>query len=310
MIFVITGTKGFVAPHLGDRLTRDGHTVYALLIDITDEKAVEDRLKEIKCDGVFNLAAKTHPPTSFDKPKEYFTANCIGTINIVEAIRKHRPECVLMQCSTSEVYGIHPEGTHISEDTPCIPPNPYAVGKYAADLYIKERCMNGMLKAFITRAFSHTGPGRPSKYSISSDAIQIAKILKRNAEPIIKVGNLQSKRVVMDVRDVVDVYVELMYKFLNLKKSGHIIEECAMNGQVYNIGGDDLRTMGFYLYRMLDMYGLKDIKVEIDPLLYRKFDIPTQYPNSDKVRKFLDWKPNCNINKTLKDLVEYWKELV
>ncbi|MCP3968241.1 MAG: NAD-dependent epimerase/dehydratase family protein [Lentisphaerae bacterium] len=306
MRFLITGGRGFAAPHLRDRLIADGHSAYATHTDVTIKGGLFKLIKQSKIDGIFNLAAKTHPPTSFDEPEKYFSVNCTGVINIIQAITKYHPHAVLMQCSTSEVYGIHPEGTHISENTPCIPPNPYAVGKYAADLYIQERCTNGMLKAFITRAFSHTGPGRPPNYSISSDAIQIAKILKRNAEPVIKVGNLKCKRVVMDVRDVVGVYANLMYKYLGQGSTSGV----SMNGQVYNIGGDNLHSIGFYLYKMLSMYGLRDIEVKVDPLLFRKFDIPVQYPDSNKVRKLLGWKPNCNMNKTLKDLVEYWKERV
>jgi GDP-4-dehydro-6-deoxy-D-mannose reductase len=301
MKFLVTGAEGFAGKHLVDLLTKCDHVVEHFDLDITYRSQVEFVIKDFQPDGVFNLAAKTHPPTSFQEPVEYFEVNANGAIYLVDAVLKYSPNTFFMQCSTSEVYGIHPEGTQITEKTICVPPNPYAVGKYAADLYVQERCNNGLLKGFITRAFSHTGPGRSSNYSISSDAIQIARILKRNAEPVIKVGNLSCKRVVMDVRDVVNVYYHLMMLYIN-GNSDYF-------GGVFNIGGDTLRTMGDYLNIMLDISGVK-ATTEINPLFFRKFDIPIQYPNSDKVRKILNWKPTIPIEKTLLDLIEYWKDRV
>ncbi len=301
MRFLVTGKKGFAGKHLVRLLEGEGHTVFEHDVDITDAWYVDQIFQKTKFDGVFNLAAKTHPPTSFEKPVEYFKVNANGAINIVEAILKHQPNCILMQCSTSEVYGIHPEGTRISEKTVCKPPNPYAVGKYAADLYVQERCHNGMLKGFITRAFSHTGPGRPSNYSISSDAIQIAKILMKNTDKVIKVGNLECKRVVMDVRDVVDVYYKLMLRYVHGNENYY--------GGIFNISGDTLRTIGEYLDIMLELTGIEATR-EIDPLLYRKFDIPIQYPDSSKVRRILDWEPKIHIERTLMDLIKYWTERV
>jgi len=215
----------------------------------------------------------------------------------------HQPDTWLMNCSTCEVYGIHPDGTRISEDTPTLASNPYSVSKLAADLYIKERSENGLLKSFTTRAFSHTGPGRPMSYSISSDAFQIAKIIKGKQNAEISVGNLSSKRVVMDVRDVVAVYWQLMESYITLPSWKH------KNGEVWNIGGDDLHDMGYYLQLMLDIFNL-EAETKVCDKLYRKFDIPVQYPDSTKIRSQLGWDPKYNITRTLSDLVNYWLERV
>ena len=246
---------------------------------------------------------RTHPPTSFEEPVDYFETNALGTVHLAEAMKEFQPEAVLMNCSTCEVYGIHPEGTKISEKTPTLPSNPYSVSKLAGDIYIKERCENGLLKAFTTRGFSHTGPGRPSNYSISSDAIQIARILEGKQEPVVKVGNLLCKRVVMDVRDIVKVYWQLMDSYIQLPDWG------SKFGEVWNIGGDNLHSIGYYLQAMLDIFGLF-VKVEIDDKLYRKFDIPVMYPDSTKVRQLLGWDPKYDIGTTLRDLVEFWRERV
>lgn len=315
MRFLITGIHGFAGPHLAKTLQKNGHTVYGmshtgcdskeyevLSGDLRDQMEVEDIIRGYQFDGIFHLGSRTHPPTSFQEPVSYFETNAMGTVYLADAIRKYQPDATLMNCSTCEVYGIHPEGTNISEMTQTLASNPYSVAKLAADLYIAERCQNGLLRAFTTRAFSHTGPGRPKNYSISSDAFQIARIIKGKQEHVIRVGNLTSKRVVADVRDIVDVYAQLMYRYEGLESSQRY-------GEVWNIGGDDLHDMQFYLDRMLSIFGISAM-LQIDEKLYRKFDIPVQYPDSSKVRNILGWNPKYDIDQTLTDLVEYWLERV
>jgi GDP-4-dehydro-6-deoxy-D-mannose reductase len=138
-------------------------------------------------------------------------------------------------------------------------------------------------------------------YSISSDAFQIAKIIKGKSEPVIRVGNLTSKRVVMDVRDVASIYVDLMLAYMNHPDLGY--------GEVWNIGGDVLRDMQYYLDTMLAIFNVKAETVVSDKL-YRKHDIPVQWPDSTKVRKLLGWDPQYTIEETLNDLVVYWLERV
>jgi len=322
MKYLITGITGFAGPHLAKVLLDNGHNVCGIYRDGSNYMDTKDVLgdgikdvKFIKCDlldfsgidnvfsnntfdGVFHLGAFTHPPSSFKTPYLAFKVNALGTIHICDSIYKHCPECVLMQCSTSEVYGICSEDKKIDETFSCNPMNPYAVSKYAADLYVLERARNKFIKAFLTRAFSHTGPRRRSNYSISSDAIQIANILEGKQEKVIKVGNLNSKRTVMDVRDVVDVYSRLMSQM----HLGNI-----NNGEIFHISGNEMHTIGYYLDIMLKIYGMSNVKLEIDPSLLRPIDIPVQYPSSDKVRNFLKWEPLIDIKTTLRDLVEYWR---
>lgn len=325
MKFLITGINGFAGRHLAKLLIEEGHEVHGLAKNVTNANAnvnvyiygdltnpatadlVFNQTPQCAYNGVFHLAALTHPPTSFEKPAEYFNVNAMATIYMCEALRKYQPGCVLMYCSTSEIYGINPEGAIISEKTRVKPSNPYAVSKAAGDLYCKERFKNKFLKGFITRAFSHTGPGRPANYSISSDAIQIAKIIKGIQKPEIRIGNLDCKRTVMDVRDTVDVYYQLMMKYIERGKA-----MVPVDGDIFNIAGNDLCRIGYFLDLMILQFNLGHLKIKriIDEKLYRKIDIPVQYPDASRVRKFLGWKPKIRIEQTIKDLVNYWLERV
>lgn len=316
MKFLITGITGFVGPHLAKILLDDGHEVHGITRNLANFNDIKDTvdnsqilyhnsdlsesMKHIfrgtKFDGIFHLGAETHPPTSFEQPQKYFRTNAVGTVNLVNTVQEHAPNCHFMYCSTSEVYGICPANSKVDETFPIAPMNPYAVSKATGELYVQERLRNNFLKGFITRAFSHTGPRRKNNYSISSDAYQIAKIIKREQYPVVKVGNLSCKRVVMDVRDVANVYYQLMLKSLKDKLP---------TNKVFNIGGDELHEIGYFLDLMLDLFNVS-VETEIEPKFYRKIDIPVQWPDSTKVRKFLNWKPTIPIETTLTDLVNYW----
>ncbi len=99
---------------------------------------------------------------------------------------------------------------------------------------------------------------------------------------------------VIDVRDCVRAY----YLLMNI--SG--------NGEVYNVGGDksDVYKMSHFTEELLEISGLEKIKIEVDPKLFRKIDIKIQIPDTKKLRKVTGWKPGISLDKTLKDLFNYW----
>jgi GDPmannose 4,6-dehydratase len=169
-------------------------------------------------------------------------------------------------------------------------------------MYVIERAHTAGLKTFLTRAFSHTGPRRGPNFSISSDAIQIARILKGEQEPVIKIGNMEAQRIVADVRDVADAYYRLMVEYINNN---------IKNGEVFHIAGNELHPMQHYLDLMLELSGLAgQVELEIEPKFLRKVEIPVQIPDDSKVRSLLSWSPSIPIEQTLQDLLNYWlKEL-
>lgn len=320
MRYLITGITGFVGPHMANLLVEEGHEVHGLVRtsngreddirdivpdrifdtltfhygDLTDYESLTNVIRKTQFDGVFHLAAQSHPPTSFADPRGTFLINAVGTMNLAEAIRVHRPACRLMSCSTSEVYGAPLESQGpIHEGFPLEPVNPYGVSKAAADLYVRERAVSEKLPFFVTRAFSHTGPRRGKRFSIASDVYQMIRILKGFQEPVLHVGTLSSKRVVMDVRDACRAYLLLMQK--------------AAGGEAYNVGGDEAFTMLQIVELLLEMTGLKDrVKISVDPKLVRPIDIPVQICDTRKCRELTGWKPLIPIRTTLEDLIAYY----
>jgi len=200
----------------------------------------------------------------------------------------------MMFCSTSEVYGnVGQDGRKIRTDDTIFPANPYGASKAATDLYMQERMENGKLKGFITRAFSHTGPRRGKNFSISSDAFQIARMMKGMQDKTLLVGNLESVRVVVDVRDTVNAYY-----------LGMMNDNC--NGEIFNVCGDVPRKMQYFADKLVEISGLQDVEQKIHAPFYRPIDIHYQHGDSENLVNLTGWKPEVEIEQTLEDLLRYW----
>lgn len=320
--YLITGITGFAGPHLAKLLLKEGHRVYGLIRgsngrendlldiltpdeigqigwcygDLMDILSLEKIFLENQFDGVFHLAAQSHPPSSFTNPVLTYYVNVAGTVNLIKVIGDHQIDCEFMFCSTSEVYGDACKivGT-LTEDLPLTPSNPYGASKAAMDLYVQERCQNGYLDGFITRAFSHTGPRRGNTFSISCDAYNLVRMsLDPGMDRVLQVGNLFTRRIVVDVRDMVRAYYELMQNHTD--------------GEAYNICGPEssVKEMGFFTDKLIELSGLGGVKKEVSPKYFRENDIQVQIGSTEKLRARIDWEPEIPIEQTLQDLLDYW----
>tara|TARA_R110000787_G_scaffold180931_2_gene292982 strand:- start:1542 stop:2519 length:978 start_codon:yes stop_codon:yes gene_type:complete len=322
MKFLITGITGFAGPHLANLLLEKGHEVHGVVraangretdlldiisnsnlqqikfhyLDLKNFFSVDKLFKAEDYDGVFHLAAQSHPPTSFMDPILTWDENVNASVNIITALQGS--ETKLMFCSTSEVYGDACKDVgRLSTDMPLTPSNPYGTSKAAIDLYMQERTSNGFLKGFVTRAFSHTGPRRGRIFSISSDAAQIAAMEKGMQKPILKIGNLKTERVVIDVRDCVNAYYLLM-----------IAEES--NGKVFNVCGDKINKMQKYTDLLIEhsKFEYDEVEQRIHEPYYRPIDIQVQLGDSTSLRQITNWEPSIDISTTMKDLLDYWRK--
>lgn len=318
--FLITGITGFAGPHLANLLVKEGHHVSGLIRrtngmesdildtvpqdifdsikflkgDLTNYQSLDKLFKENSFDGIFHLAAQSHPPTSFDDPIGTFDTNIIGSANLIEAVINNQAKCKFMFCSTSEVYGnVGVDGRKIHWEDFLMPSNPYGASKAATDLYLQERFANKFIKGFITRAFSHTGPRRGKNFSISSDAYQIAKMKLGLQDRNLLVGNLSTTRVVMDVRDTVYAYYLAM---INPK----------VENQIFNVCGDTPREMEYFTDKLIEISGLKEVvKKKHDPF-WRPHEIYYQHGDSTNLVETTGFKESYSIETTLSDLLDYW----
>jgi GDP-4-dehydro-6-deoxy-D-mannose reductase len=185
------------------------------------------------------------------------------------------------------------DGRLLKETDTLFPANPYGASKAAIDLYIQERMKNKQINAVIVRPFCFTGPRRGSNFSISSDAIQIAKMMLGKQDKVLQIGNLDTVRAVTDVRDIANAFYMIM---VNPNTSG----------KVYNVCGGAPLKMRFYTETLLKYSGLTDVTQNINQKLWRPIDIQYQDGDSTKLREEVGWAPTYDIETTMKDLLDYW----
>jgi GDP-mannose 4,6-dehydratase len=266
--------------------------------DLLDLPSLRDALAAQRPDIIFHLAAQSYVPFSFTSPVVTLQTNVIGTCNLLEAIKEMKLaggyDPVVHICSSSEVYGqVRENEVPITEDVPFRPASPYAVSKVAEDRLAYQYWLSWQIRTVTTRMFTHTGPRRGDVFVTSNFARQIAAIEAGQQPPQLKVGNLESVRTFLDVKDAVRAYWLL-------------VTRCPP-GEVYNIGGVETMTVGEMLKRLLKLSKVKNIEVVVDPARLRPSDVTLQIPCIDKFTAATGWRPTIKFEKTLKDLLDYWR---
>ena len=317
MKVLITGISGFVGSHLADYFLAQGnYEVFGTIkwrsmrdnishivdkidlfeCDIKDAFAMKTMLAEVRPDYIFHLAAQSYVPFSWRAPQETISTNILGEVNLFESVRELKLDPKIHIAGSSEEYGlVYPEETPIKETNPLRPLSPYAVSKVAQDFLGYQYFKSYGLKIVRTRAFNHTGPRRGDVFVTSNFAKQIVEIEKGIRPPVIKVGNLNAVRDFLDVRDVVRAYA------LALEKG--------VPGEVYNIASGKGIKIKELLERLIKISGV-DLRIETDPNRLRPSDVELLIGSPEKFQKTTGWKPEIPFDKTLNDLLDFWRKRV
>lgn len=311
---LITGVTGFAGSHLVDYLlAQGGYDIYGiqrwrsrteniehfqdkislLECDLRDATSTRDTLEKVKPEWIFHLAAQSFVPTSWIAPTESLTTNVLAQVNIFEAVRHMGLKCRIQLACSSEEYGmVFPEETPIKETNPLRPLSPYAVSKVAQDMLGYQYWMSFKVDSVRTRGFNHEGPRRGPVFVASDFAKQIADIEKGRRAPVLNVGNLEAKRDFTDVRDMVRAYVLAL-------------EKCEP-GEVYNICSGKAWVIRDMLDHLLSLTKAK-IEVKQDPARLRPSDVPILLGDNSRFVKATGWQPTIPFEKTLADMLEYWR---
>jgi GDP-mannose 4,6-dehydratase len=267
--------------------------------DLRDTLSIQEAVRKSEPDYVFHLAAQSFPRTSFDAPLDTFDTNIQGTARVLDALRQWKHDAIVHVCASSEVFGRVPrEKLPIDEECTFHPASPYAISKVGTDLIGRFYAEAYGMMVMTTRMFTHTGPRRGDVFAESTFAKQIALIEAGLLPPVVQVGNLDSLRTIADVRDAVRAY----YILLTVKP---------VAGAYYNIGGTHQATVREILNSLLALSPKKDeIRIEVDPARLRPIDADLQVPDTTKFRRHTGWAPKIPYERTIGDLLDYWRKRV
>ena len=313
---LITGIAGFAGSHLAELLLSKGLEVHGMRrprtkmdhiesianrlhltdADLLDSHSLYSTISRIKPDYIFHLAAQSFVPTSWVSPSVTLEVNIVGSANLFEAVRQANIDPVIQIACSSEEYGmVHDNEVPIKETNPLRPLSPYAVSKVAMDYLGYQYHQSYGVRVVRTRGFNHTGPRRGDTFAESNFAKQIALIEKGKQEPVVHVGNVDAKRDYTDVRDMVKGYLLA-------------VEKCDP-GDVYNICTGSTVKIADVLKLLLSYSKIK-VEIKEDPDRMRPSDVPILLGDNSKFVAKTGWKPEIVFEKTMEDLLNYWRERV
>jgi GDP-4-dehydro-6-deoxy-D-mannose reductase len=257
---------------------------------------VSELLDRVQPDALMHLAAWSDVGGSWQQPWTTYELNIQCQLNLLESIRRNRPETRTLIVTSNEVYGlVHAEDLPIDEETPFRPHSPYGVSKVTQDIMGLQYWNSHRLPIVRMRSFNHIGPGQSDDFAASAFARQIAEIEAGLREPVIRVGNLRAKRDFTDVRDVVRAY------WLTLCRG--------MPGMAYNVGSGECHTIQSILDQLLALSPM-EIGVEVDPARLRPSDVPESICDNRRLVAATGWQPQIDLTTSLEDLLDDWRSQV
>ena len=282
----VTGGSGFAGSHLCARLEDMGDEITRFEGDVRDLDSLRDALRAARPESVAHLAAASSVSQAWGDERSVWDINATGTLNLVLAVRDVAAHARVLVVSSAEVYGIVPaERQPIVESEPLAPYSPYGLSKAAADLI----AMQSSLDVAVVRPFNHIGPGQDSRFAIASFCAQIARIERSESPPTIKVGNLDARRDLSDVRDVVEAYRLL------LAPSGP-------RGPL-NVASGQAHRMGDVLDSLIALASCP-IETAIDAQRFRPSDVPLLCGDASRLASATGWAPGFTLARTLADTLD------
>lgn len=319
MKVLVTGAGGMVGSHLVEMLHEQGDMVIGTYYKpTTDIREIPQDIRMIECDvrypssvekiimdfmpdKIFHLAAQSYPTVSWDRPYETIDTNINGTIAVFEAVKKVRKAAdknydpmVVVACSSAE-YGetldkLSGDKVYVKETEPLLPLHPYGVSKVGQDLISFQYFMNDHIRCIRARIFNSTGTRKTN--DVTSDFTYRAVQALETGNYEIRVGNLNTKRAIMDQRD--------------LNKALMLLADKGIAGEVYNISSE-------HVYEMKEIFSIieKKIGVALTPVVDQSLLRPTDEKiivgDITKLKRDTGWKQSITIEQTITDMLEYWK---
>jgi len=304
---LVTGAAGFVGSHLLDLLSQENVELTAwqrpgvepLLhlegvhwdtVEMHDRDEVHAALRTLNPSAVYHLAGVPHVGDSWGHTRETFAGNVLATHHLFDGLRRSGLAPRVLITSSATVYS--PADHALRESDNVLPNNPYGTSKLAQEMVAMHAWQDDGIPGLIARAFNHVGARQAPSFLAPSLARQITEIEKGVVEPVLRVGNLEPKRDIMDVRDTVRAYRAMM--------------QSATPGVPYNVcSGRPVAVKD--LLDLFVSHARVPIRVEQDPSRLRPNDTPLILGDHTKLTDDTGWTAVIPLDQTVEDLLAYWR---
>lgn len=323
MKVLVTGVGGMVGSHMVELLYKRGDEVVGIWhknkknieqitlpikfvqCDLRYAQGIDELIMDFMPEQIYHLAAQSYPTVSWVSPTETIDVNINSTINIYEAIKKARKykdnkynPIVVVACSSAE-YGEtlnQMQGlgeVYVKETAQLQPLHPYGVSKVGQDLISFQYFMNDHIRCIRARIFNSTGTRKVN--DVTSDFTKRAVEAEKTSNWELKVGNLDTKRAIMDQRDLV--------------KGLMLLAEKGKAGDVYNISSE-------YVYQMSDIVKMIEkqvghkLEIKIDEKLIRPTDEKIIVGDITKLKEDTGWYQDIRMEQTISDMLDYWRKIL
>ena len=327
-IALITGITGQDGSYLAELLLDKGYDVHGIIRrssvpnteridhiankvnlhygDMTDSTNLNNLVRSLQPDEIYNLAAQSHVKISWDCPEFTAESDAIGVLRLLEAIHTNGldKKTRFYQASTSELFGLIQEPIQ-SEKTPFYPRSPYGVAKlYGYWITVNYResynmfACNGIL-------FNHESPRRGDNFVTRKITLAAARI-KEGLQDCLYLGNMDSKRDWGHAKD----YVEGMWRILQAEKPSDYVLATGVTTSIRDFVKVAFKEAGFDLEwsgkgvdeKAVDKKTGKTV-IAVDPQFFRPAEVDLLLGDSTKARTQLGWKPTYTWKTLAQEMV-------
>ena len=261
-------------------------------VDLLDPARVAASIREIQPTRIYHCAGVASVHGSWDQTLATLEGNVRGTDNLLRAVVAAALPSRVLVPGSALVY--RPSDRAIRETDPLGPVSPYGLSKLAQEMLAQRYAEEGVA-VLLTRSFTHIGPGQAPAYAASSFAKQIAEIEAGRIAPVIKVGALDARRDLTDVRDTVQAYIALM--------------ERGEPGRLYNVCSGLAHRIGEVLDGLIALATVS-VDIDVDGSRLRPSDNSLLLGDLTRLTREIGWKPRIPLTQTLRDLLAYWRDAV
>lgn len=302
---VVTGASGFAGGYLIERLAPHhelvgwttgtppaalSHLARWQTVNLLDRDRVHGVLRDLKPRAVYHCAGVTDVAASWEDPALPMKGNVLGTEHLLDGLRRAGGGSRVLVVGSAMVYAA--SDRPLTEDSPLAPDSPYAVSKMAQEQLALRSTIEDGLEVLVTRSFNHTGARQTPSFVAASVARQLALIERGAHPPVLRLGNLDTRRDLSDVRDIVSAYEMLMH--------------AGVPGEIYNVASGVAHSIRDIVEGLIRTAGI-DVTIETDPERLRPSDKPVLIGDASKLRAHTGWAPQIAFDRMLADLLAHWR---